>query len=238
MVGALERKEADIVVAQLSSNFERSQVADFTRPLYVEYTGLVIANPDAGPNIWAYLIIFTFEIWMIILSVCLLLAFAYQLQSKALLQPLHHYDDSESWGITNSISLVAMSLAQLEYPIFAHGKSVKILHVCTCLYAYLLFTMYTADLTSRLTVLPGQASFTSMQEALDNDYKIVLIEGSVSEIIFSSAVPGTSYHQAWHEVIRPNPYLLTKNIKDARDLALTDKHAYYASEPSSDPRYM
>ena len=162
MVGALERKEADIVVAQVSSNFERSQVADFARPLYVEFTSLVIASPDTGPNIWAYLIIFTFEIWMIILSVCALLVFAYQLQSNTLEQPLHHPDDSETWGITNSISLVALSLAQLEYPIYTAGKSVKVLHLCTCLFAYLMFTMYSADLTSRLTVLPGQASFTSL----------------------------------------------------------------------------
>ena len=88
--------------------------------------------------------------------------------------------DPEPWGITNSVGVVALSLAQLDYPgLSPGGKAVKILHLCTCLYAYLVFTMYTADLTSRLTVLPTEASFDSMQEALDNGYKIIIRKGEV-----------------------------------------------------------
>ena len=40
-------------------------------------------------------------------------------------------------------------------------------------------------------------------------------------------------------MIESNPYLLAKNGKEARDLVLTeDKHAYYKSGPSDNPRYV
>lgn len=229
MVGELMDGSADVVVTGLSLNNERARVIDYSTVIYTTEIGLLIRKPGSNqPNLWAYLFIFTLDTWMLIVAAIVVLGINYFCVNSTKIKSNRH--KHEGRGIQNYIALVFLAMLQLEYPITIKNVSSRTLHLSTWFFAYLIFAFYTADLTSRLTVLPEAESFASLEEATEKGYKLILLKGANGHVIFSSAAEGTPRHKIWKEVIEPNPELLAKDRKEAMNLLLTkEKHAYFSS---------
>ena len=232
MVGALARKTADVVVTTLTVNFERSQVIDYSTVIHAIDFGLLIKNPvKVRPNVWAYLVSFTFEVWIVIFLVALILVFNYFIQKKH----FAHSKENEDLGIKNSFAVVGLAMLQMDYQITISKASLRTLHLSTWLFAYLVFAFYTADLTSRLTTLPNVASFSSLEGAIDMGFKLLLLEGAAQHLDFSSATDGAK-HRIWINNIQPNPELLVQSSQEIRNKIIEgDKYAAFTHH-NADPR--
>ena len=238
MVGSLANREADVAVAGLSLNFERFQVIDFSSIIHQSDYGLLVKNPgNVRPNVWAFLVAFTVQVWCLIVFVVLLLALNYFVHKK--LQRINIeviQAGSENMGICHSIALVLLAMMQLTYPIQVSDTSLRALHLSIWLFSYLIFVFYTGDLTSRLTVLPGTVSFSSLEEAVHEGYILTLTKGAVQHVIFSSSVAGIK-HKIWKDMIEPNPNLLVESTEVALELVISeDKYAKLVHNFHPDPR--
>jgi ABC-type amino acid transport substrate-binding protein len=71
MVGMLQRGEADVVISKLSISEERLQVVDFSYPFNRMSMTFATRNPEYSPNPESFLLPFTFEVWISIMT-CLI----------------------------------------------------------------------------------------------------------------------------------------------------------------------
>ena len=240
VVGQGHRKEVDMIIAPLSLNLERSQVIDYLNPITISKSQLVLKKQVGSAfNIWGFIVIFTVRSWIYIMALSLLMAVYFFFRRKVLDETMHQALDSEEWGFSNSVGLVVVTLIQLQYPVFIKRSSLKIIYLSVCLFSYLVFEFYTADLTSRLTVIPPEVSIGTLSQALNLGYKIVVEDNTVLEIVLSTAPEGTSFHTAWNDVILPNPELQAKGFEAAEKLVLEkEKHAFFTTfvTYAEDPR--
>ena len=226
------------MVGSFSQTVERSQVIDFSMPVRTNYMGLLIPKTSGRePNFLAYLIIFTPEVWVATSLVIMALAASYLFRRKQLdSESIHKESDSESLGLTNSLAIAIMALMQLEYPVTLEKQSTRILHLTTCGFALLIFSFYTADLTSRLTAVSSPVEFSSLDEALDLGYKILATKGTVWEEVYSLARDGTGYKRVWDEVLSQNPEYLIKDRSEGRKImrSSSDKNAMTVGATSNE----
>ncbi|KAK3583442.1 hypothetical protein CHS0354_025574 [Potamilus streckersoni] len=68
LVGQLERREVDMVVAMLTDQPERKGIMDFTYPFYYDYTTVLLKKPNTDKNKWKT-IIEPFQ-WQVLVSIC------------------------------------------------------------------------------------------------------------------------------------------------------------------------
>ena len=60
----------------------------------------------------------------------------------------HYPSDSERFGLLNGMALSVILLMQLSYDVCIKSASAKLVFLPGCLFAYLLFTYYTSELTA------------------------------------------------------------------------------------------
>lgn len=236
MVGEIADGSADLVVAALSLSLERAKVIDLTTVLHTTDFGLLIKRPQTNhiPNIWAYLAIFTLQAWLFIFLQIFVLSICYFLQKRLISNNV----GLEEMELSNCFALVLLAMILQDYSLESRRWSTRTLQLSTWIFAYLTFAFYAADLTSRLTVTPAPESFSSLDEAIDQGYKLIILESTAMETVFRSAKVGSSRHKIWKEVIEPNPELLVKNrIAGLKLLIGGDKYAYISAY-SVDPRYI
>ncbi|XP_076329648.1 glutamate receptor-like isoform X3 [Tachypleus tridentatus] len=73
-IGLLHRNEADLAVGPFTATYERSQISEFTDPIYVDYLTVLTGVPQNSKNIFSYLTAFEWKVWLAMFSALFLMA--------------------------------------------------------------------------------------------------------------------------------------------------------------------
>ena len=216
LVGLLERKEIDLIGAPMAVILERSLVMDYSFLTLSETYSLISQNSNktTAPNVWGYLIIFTMEAWLLIIACLMFIATSCLLKHRLLVEPTPIVSRDTTLSFVYSISLVLVTLIQMEYPFCIRRLSSKLLYFTLCMFACIIFVYYSADLTARLTVFPSSTSIESFNDAYDLDYSVAILGGSISEVIMASGRNGSGIKKMWEDKVKPNPRLFAVSMEE------------------------
>ena len=111
----------------------------------------------------------------------ILIAIQFTIINKSGIELFHIKIDSEPFGFFNAISLNFQLLIQRDYPITKESLSTRVLFVATCISSFVLFSFYTADLTSLMTSGSSPSPIKSFKDAYDLGYDILVLGDSSFE---------------------------------------------------------
>ncbi len=100
MIGLLDKKEADILVAGLTATRERSEAVDFSVVLLEDVISLTVARTPVGEgqsadiNLMVFLTIFTVQAWLAFLGVALVFGAFYAFVARCPHNTVNHSDNT------------------------------------------------------------------------------------------------------------------------------------------------
>ena len=113
---------------------------------------------------------------MIITVIALSIGFIFIEKHK--IDHLHDLDDSEPFGILNALAMNLLHLGQLGYPLSKNTLTSRVLLLSSCLSSFILYSFYTADLTSLMTSGSKSYSIRSFHDAYEMGVEVALWGGS------------------------------------------------------------
>ncbi len=146
--------KADISAGGLTLTRGRANAVDFSIPLMKEDMTLIAPRSDGKLNqFWVYLEIFPTDTWIIVTVVVLALSAGYCM-SNAYGPANQPMDELQGQWALKPLAVHCLYLLQLGVDTCTTHMSAKILFMSANLFAYLIFTYYTCDLTARMTSGP------------------------------------------------------------------------------------
>ncbi len=222
MVAQLMDKSADICGASLTVTSERSKVIDFGIGLTEDSNSIFMLTKDivggsgGELNLMVYLTLFTKMAWFGILLLAATFAFQYAFV---------HYHIESSYKKMPFLNLFVagwrhftLVLMQRGQTLCHKGLALRFYGLVSCIVAFSVFTLYTADLTASMTVREKTETFKSLQEILESDFIVSVVGGTVNHDAFKLAKPGTVRHKVSETILKTIPtydiYFDTKPDKE------------------------
>ena len=236
LVGMLERKEVDIVVAPLSNIPQRHEVMEFVdHPFYIDYPTVIfmIDKGDNSPSSALFMPL-NRDLWIAIPGVWILSAiviwFVQCLEDKIKNYPVFQSNVTLIlWDIFRVFTMQSLE----NYSQYRHRPAGKIILLCTWLCAVILTAAYAANLVAFLAVSTTKLPFSNVEEMLaQSQYKFRMMAGTSHELIFrNSTVP--VFQQVWNKIeifARDDPSVLSRNDTEHFKKAEEEKYAWIAEE--------
>ncbi len=200
IIDQLLRGGADLSAAGHAMSAERVEAVDFGHALFAtEMTLLVAAGNSRGHQSWnfmAFINIFELDIWLCIAFSVLAITVAHVLFERR--QSSHHAHVGKS--VLNGLHASFMSLIQQSGDEFErlclqttkpNSLSSRIAFLVANLSFFLLFALYTSDLTATMTAGMPPVTISSFHDVLANKLTVAYVKGGLEENLFSSAKPGS-----------------------------------------------
>ncbi|ELT98379.1 hypothetical protein CAPTEDRAFT_204960 [Capitella teleta] len=229
LVGLLQNKEADLVVASLSVTFERDTVMDFVHYFY-EYGGALMRKPNEDEDKWRVIIQpFSWRVWLCILasvpiagiSACVITSLAWKASS-------HRIDDQFRFvGISFWYTFgTVLTQGGVHLPKYASSRN----FICSWwAFSMVIVAAYGGSLIAYLTVTHDPVPFRNLDEMVQQKrYKWGTTNGSVYVSEFGAAKGGV-YRDVFlgmQEFVKTDPTILSTdrnlliNKAEVEDFAL------------------
>ena len=180
------------------------QVIDYGPVLYVDrVTGIIQRQDQANPvNLWVYVQIFRADSWTLILLMSILIALLFGVMNRF-----------RSRGLTDNVNgcqVLFLLILQLGIPYELTTLPTRSLMISTCIFGFLIFAHYTADLTTTMTVRQEIKLFKNIMEIVASDYKLRTMKNAAPVLDLQEAKIGalkvlfetkvTSDSEAQHEL--------------------------------------
>lgn len=187
---------------------------DFTSTLFLDSVTGIIKRPSDAPalNVWVFLTVFNPEAWVLIVSTSLSLAvFIYWAQN--LVRSL------DSAGKLNGFVLMFQLLLQLGTGYRVRSVGLRFLFMTVSAFTIVIFSFYTADLTSSMTIRPRPDQIRSFGDIANSPYNVRVFENSAPLNGMKGAKEGTTYNTLYNTKLRdrdiskqPQTYPEAKNM--------------------------
>ena len=111
---------------------------------------------------------------------------------------------------------------QLSYPIKTVRISAKILFLASSTSMFLLFIMYSANLTSEMTTGSGLHPVRNFDDVMKGNYEVIVKEATSQSEELKNALPGTAKHKYYHDHMKGNPKATVKGLDEALKIAVSN----------------
>ena len=216
MVGMLIRNETDMC-SFLTYTPQRHQAIGYTIPIMPKVPVSLIAPRRQGRyvNVWVFMDIFPNHVWFIFGGGLVSLSFGFTIIQISHMNDFHKLQDSENFGITNSLALTAIILMQWSYDVTVKTISAKLIFFSASLGLYVIFVIYSADMTARMTSMPPTVPIKSFQDVIDRDYKVVTRPGTSNHEFLKTSAVGSPMHSFYYENMHEDPTAFIPKLGDA-----------------------
>ncbi|XP_041351058.1 glutamate receptor ionotropic, kainate 4-like [Gigantopelta aegis] len=202
LVGMMERREADLALADLSININRSKVMDYLLPpIYYDKIDIVYKEENSIPSTWmTFLRPFSPIVFM---SIAVSTVGFFVLYSAAMVVIRNKYTcRKEPRTVTDVVWFTISSLFKQGTTIISpstHG--IRILVSAWLLFSLVVITEYTGHLTAAFTVLPEPKLFKSLRQILDHpQYKIGMVKGAITSMLLENS-NNPEYREVWSYIV-------------------------------------
>ncbi|XP_060078728.1 glutamate receptor ionotropic, kainate 2-like, partial [Ylistrum balloti] len=233
VVGMLQRKEIDLVVASLNVHSRREEVIDFTYPYFYDSTIILITKEDPMKTKWRTLID-PFDDTVLLLIGCALVAISFLLCVFERLSPyycdeVNFLEDKSLKSFQDSFWYLYGALLTQGGDRLPHSQTGRTLLSCWWLFCLVMMASYSGNLIAYLTVSKDKLPFNTVNEMLNtDDYKWGLIGGSYWVTIFKHSVL-SEFKAVWQGIERFNesdPSVLSTNPDVHIQKVLSSNYAY------------
>ena len=185
IVGQLQQGLGDFSSAGLTIVLERSLAIDYSTTFYQGILTMVTKATSGKPTMdyLVYVGIFSVRVWVLyISSTCLGVGILYSI-SKLKIERFHSVNDYEDFGFFNALALGFLIFLQLEYSITKKSLITKLVFMTMCFSSFLIFSYYSADLTSLMTSGPAPSHIRSFSDVFNSDLSLAVEQGTAYETI-------------------------------------------------------
>ncbi|XP_050688350.1 probable glutamate receptor [Eriocheir sinensis] len=173
MIGSVVRQEADIGLGPFGMSNSRSQVVDFTIPVFLEMLHVLVSRPMPKPDPWGFVAPFTWHVWAAILTsfVCMVAI------SVTVWNLLGFGEHASSWS--HAWAFYSIIISQ-SLPWVPAGITMRLPVGVWMLLALVMIRSYSGALTSLLAVKTVEIKYNSLKDVLDDKKLTLLMEGSTA----------------------------------------------------------
>ncbi len=197
------------------------RVLDFTIPLLAEQFTLIAPRSKGNEvQLWVYLQIFPWMSWLGCLVGLLTIAGTFYYFNT--FQSLHEKEDPESFGLTNSIAVGGLFLIEACYPMVTKLLSTRIAFFTSALFAYMIFSYYTCDLTARMTASPPDVPIRGFEDVILNDYRVLVKEATANEEVLKTAKEGTPMEKYYRTKMKDKPRAMFGSYEEGKERLLRE----------------
>nr|XP_011455937.2 glutamate receptor ionotropic, kainate 5 isoform X2 [Crassostrea gigas] len=179
MIGQLERREVDLMVAGASIQASREQVMDFTHPFYYDTTTILIKRPDPDEN-KMFTLAKPFKIEVIVCIFFVLPVSAFLLFVIEKLSPyykIHGPEGRQNYQMSFWYMFGALLTQGGES--LPNSQSGRTMITFFWLFSLIMVATYSGNLIAFLTVTIDKAPFNSLEELVEqDDYKWGILAGT------------------------------------------------------------
>lgn len=170
------------------------------------------ASSGRAMNMSAYFRSMTGAVWFWGLCLGVLLPFGLFLCTYF----LENTSDQNVAGLLFSAGGKFAQTAFFRGDFYAGGQAfaTKIVMVACTFHAFWTYLPYAATLTSVMISIAKQDDITSMKDAINKGYNIIVRQNTVSHHLLVHAEPGSANFDIFHEKIKNNPMSLTKSFRE------------------------
>ncbi|XP_066273061.1 glutamate receptor ionotropic, kainate 3-like isoform X4 [Branchiostoma lanceolatum] len=225
LVKDLMENKADLALAPLTISSDRERAIDFTKP-FMEYgTGLLIKKPPSeGRYLFAFLMPFQIVVWICILVALVCVGFMLYVTSRIryMLRVGEPFDNDRAFTLRNSIWFAYWSLVKRGGEPAPRSLPIRILAGFWWLFALIVVSTYTANLTAFLTVKRLSSPIASLEDLAKQTEIAYGLEKDVFLYNFFREQDGTGsvFERMWHSMSAdPNNFAssLNEGIEKVRD---------------------
>ncbi|KAL5020559.1 hypothetical protein ScPMuIL_003451 [Solemya velum] len=241
LVGQLERREVDILIASIAMKTSREEVMDFVPvPFYYDYTSVLLKRPDPSDTKWRTLLDpFLKEIYICIACTFVIVTvLIYIIERNSESAPSKNTDGEEN-TIDHVFLYLLASLFTEGAPFRPRSVSSRTIVSFWWIFTIILGGIYSGKLISILTVPKYKLPFTNLEEMVaQTEYKWGLLGGTFRvPVLKSSNLP--TYKKLWEGVVSFNesdPSVLALTTEEHVQKVLEGGYAFIADRTGMDIR--
>ncbi|CAL1532137.1 unnamed protein product [Lymnaea stagnalis] len=218
LIGMLQRREVDLVMAPLAIDPLRDEVIDFTFPFFTEATLMVLRKPDPAEKKWLTLIR-PFD-WQVHIAIFISLIVATALITfLERINPYYRHKaiTSELHGIADSLMYMFGALINQGGEQLPRSATGRTLLTFWWLYCIVVSSTYSGNLIAFLTVTKEPVPFYSLQGMLGQDkFKWGVMGKSIYEMLFQYSEDPVK-QALWERIKTVNqsdPSVLSLNVNE------------------------
>ncbi|TRY78760.1 hypothetical protein TCAL_09460 [Tigriopus californicus] len=220
MIGQLVRGEADMAMSEFTINEDRQKVVDYSIPLMDDSVHFSILRSSEGTSWLLFLNTFSYEFWA---SVAASLLITFIVLRFVMFKAQETLKEGSIFGAT-----LLIFLSQSQFSFDFGSKSGRILFLASSVLGTIIFTAFSASLTSQFTVEQQSLPLESLEELIQHpEFEFGVQKSSSYETYFSSGVPGSLRHQIYEEFIRSRPENYVQDNKDGFQRSMEDSQFIY-----------
>ena len=226
LMGMLIRREADIVAAALTITKERLDVTTFSVTLLKGYKTLMSAwNTEPESDFWIYLNIFPTTAWLVCVAlvICISLGFS----AMSCINYVYPINDSDEFKIMTGFGLALSFFRQIYCEVKLKGASPRIFFLVSAVSSYIIFVQYTAYLTAVSTSGIKESSIKSFGDVINNNYKVVVVDGSTEHEILKASHPGTAMHRVYYNTMAEDTNAIVQSYEMAANAVYSRKKTLF-----------
>ena len=208
-VGALQRKQVDVVGFGLGVNAERTFVFDYPIPTHRGRNTLIAGLPEGlGPDTWVYVRVFGVAQWAIFVVLLILMALALSLESildrngsngeqgEIAEEQRATGGDTRMKYISSGLTLVALYTIQMGDQTVSKHLAPRFLTLTIAMLTLILWIYYNGDITAEMTSGPPDIGIRNFEDVRHGNYKVITSSGFYERIL-ANAKPGTAMHTVY-----------------------------------------
>ncbi|XP_047490124.1 probable glutamate receptor [Penaeus chinensis] len=198
MVGELDQRTSDVIVAPLDHTQARSRVVDYCMGIQMSGYHLVLRRPDNNESAWtSFTREFQWQVWLVVGFTLLVSSFVFYATGKS---PF----EGETVSLGDAFLLVFGSLCAQSTSLQLSSSSSRIAFVTIYLNTMLLYAFYTCFIISHLAVTAYSHPFNTLQELYEkrDEYDFGFVKGISVEGSFKLAPDGL-YKDVWRDMVEP-----------------------------------
>ncbi|GAB6028094.1 hypothetical protein CHUAL_002314 [Chamberlinius hualienensis] len=228
LIGLLQRREVDMVAADVSLTQNRRKVADFSPPFLMTSIGIAVKSKQV--TFAGYLSLpFAVGVWILIATATILttilLTASCSWSPSGKNFPKLSRDKGPPGNFFGCLFVTVSLLTQQAFLDLPRSTSAKVIFIVHCIFAFLILESYASVLTASLSSNFNKPPFTTLNELVDNHHYTFGIREGSSNVEYLKTSNSSVLRKAWQR-ISSSPSNFCNSTVLGLHKALTESFAY------------
>ena len=229
MIQEVHEKRSHLGIAAFSFTKERSEVVEFSPPLFKANILMFLKYPERRSSWTTFIEPFDPYLWFSLCVLILLLSLSvsatYQFGPEKTKNP---------GSFIFSLNFLLILGAQMGQGSAIEPKSfsTRIVFITNYLLGVVILASYSSKMVAFLSTVKLHPEIETLEEVPGSDFKFGYLKGTATSDMFKKAQEGTIFQKIFDEKVKQNPGSLVDNYSEVPEKVLNEKYIFVGFAPS------